>query len=86
MPPDAGALGGRLDHTLSNVNTLYSHQRFNLVLCGDGSLARLIPAGRSVIKPERQLEGPMCGLLALGSPALASSTGLKWNLGVLTQT
>ena len=35
-----GAFGGRLDHTLSNINTLYTHQHLRLVLCGEGSLAR----------------------------------------------
>lgn len=47
-PPEpccAGGLGGRLDHTLANLSALYHHRDMRLVLCGDGNLARLIPAG-----------------------------------------
>ena len=80
----AGAFGGRLDHTLSNINVLYTHQHLGLVLCGDGSLARLIPKGHATIQPDPEFEGPDCGVLALGETATASSTGLKWNLGEQT--
>jgi thiamine pyrophosphokinase len=76
-----GALGGRLDHVLSNLNTLYSHQEHQLLLCGDGNLVRLLKAGQTLLEPDRRLEGPSCGLVALGAPATASSSGLKWNLG-----
>ncbi len=38
----AGALGGRLDHTLSNLNTLYHFQHLDISLWGDGNLARLV--------------------------------------------
>ena len=74
-------MGGRLDHTLSNINTLFTHQHLQLVLCGDGSLARLIPRGQAVIRPNCSIEGPTCGVIALGREATASSTGLKWDLG-----
>ena len=80
----AGAFGGRLDHTLSNINTLYTHQHLQLVLCGEGSLARLIPKGRTVVQPDPALEGPECGVVGLGCTVTASSTGLKWNLGQLS--
>ena len=40
-----GGMGGRIDHTLSNLNTLLSHRRLNIVLLGDNSTARLLPAG-----------------------------------------
>uniref|UniRef100_A0A061S914 Thiamine pyrophosphokinase n=1 Tax=Tetraselmis sp. GSL018 TaxID=582737 RepID=A0A061S914_9CHLO len=75
-----GALGGRLDHTLGNLNVLYSFQELNLVLCGDGNLTRLLPAGTSVIHPDRAMEGPTCGLIPLGGPVRATTTGLRWNL------
>ncbi len=79
---DAGALGGRMDHVLSSLNTLYKHEGHKIVLCGDGNLVRLLPAGRSLLVPDRSIEGPACGLVTMGAPATASSTGLKWNLGV----
>ncbi|EIE21631.1 Thiamin pyrophosphokinase [Coccomyxa subellipsoidea C-169] len=75
-----GALGGRMDHVLSSLNTLYKHKGRKILLCGDGNLVRLLPAGRSCLTPDRSVEGPSCGLVALGAPATASSNGLKWNL------
>lgn len=41
---------------------------------------RLLRRGSSVIRPQRQVEGPSCGLVPLTGPATATSTGLKWNL------
>ena len=53
-----------------------------LVLLGEeGSLARCIPRGRSVVVPCREREGPACALLTLMGPATATFTGLRWNLG-----
>lgn len=53
-----------------------------LVLLGEGNLARLLPAGRSIIVPGPPgSEGPSCGLIPLGGRAVASTTGLRWNLG-----
>lgn len=53
-------------------------------MCGDGNLVRLLPKGHSELEPDLAIEGPACGLVAMGSPAIASSTGLKWDLGVIT--
>lgn len=75
-----GAHGGRLDHVVSNLSTLYSFRHMPLVLCGDGNLTRLVPAGKSIIRPCLKIEGPKCGLFPLGGPAVASSTGLHWNV------
>jgi thiamine pyrophosphokinase len=44
-------MGGRLDHTLGNLNVLHMFEGLHLVLCGEGNLTRLIPAGDSVILP-----------------------------------
>jgi thiamine pyrophosphokinase len=75
-----GAHGGRLDHILSSLSTLHAFRDTHLVLCGDGNLTRLVPAGAAVIRPDRRLEGPACGLVPLRGPALASSAGLRWDL------
>ncbi|KAK9831312.1 hypothetical protein WJX81_001115 [Elliptochloris bilobata] len=75
-----GALGGRLDHTLANLNTLHRHDGAPLALMGEGNLVRLLRAGRSELPVDRRLLGPACGLVALGQPATASSSGLRWNL------
>lgn len=75
-----GAHGGRLDHILSNLSTLHTFRDVDIVLCGDGNLSRLVPAGKAVIKPHRKVEGPSCGLIPLQGRAVASSRGLRWNL------
>ncbi|KAF5825709.1 thiamine pyrophosphokinase, partial [Dunaliella salina] len=69
-----GALGGRLDHTLAAINTLHMFPDLNIILLGDGNLVRLLPQGRSVIKPDRSAEGPMCGLVPMRGAATATST------------
>ncbi len=81
----AGALGGRIDHTLSNLNCLFVNGGVDLVLLGDGNLCRAVPAGRSVVVPAAGVEGPACGLLPLLGPAVATTTGLRWNLGAPRQ-
>jgi thiamine pyrophosphokinase len=129
----AGALGGRLDHSLSAISTLYAidaarrrkeggkeeeegkreeeeEEGFaaaaarslgDVVLSGDGSLARLVPASCSsssepcssetskvtttatAILPCAAVEGPGCGLVALGAAARGVETsGLEWNLSL----
>ena len=125
----AGALGGRLDHSLSAISTLYAidaarkkrkenggekerekegfaaavaRSLGGVVLSGDGSLARLVPSSPSsssfsfcsasessskvkrttTILPCAAVEGPGCGLVALGGAARGVETsGLQWNLG-----
>lgn len=75
-----GALGGRLDHTLSNLNALYMFPQLNMTMWGDGNLVRLLRTGRNVIHPDLSREGPTCGLVPLGGRATASSQGLRWDL------
>ncbi|KAK9840257.1 hypothetical protein WJX74_006304 [Apatococcus lobatus] len=75
-----GALGGRLDHTISNLAMLHRFSHLQLTLCGDGNLARLIQRGRTIIHVDPQTEGPQCALFPLCGPATASTTGLRWNL------
>ena len=77
----AGALGGRLDHTISNLAMLHRFSHLQLTLCGDGNLARLVQRGSTRISVDPQAEGPNCALFPLCGPATASTTGLKWNLG-----
>jgi len=80
----AGALGGRLDHTLSAINAAFSGTGgapFSLVLLGDGNLARALPAsGRVAVEPAA-CEGPACGVVALGGEVCGTvSAGLAWEL------
>ena len=53
---------------------------FDVVLLGEGSLARILGAGRTIIHP-CSLEGPACGLIPLQRPAVSTTRGLRWNLG-----
>lgn len=75
-----GALGGRLDQTVANLNTLHMFAHLDIVLWGQGNLARLVRPGTAVIRPDRAYEGPHCGLFPLAGPAVASSSGLRWNV------
>jgi thiamine pyrophosphokinase len=90
-----GALGGRLDHTLSALNALFKPVGGgagdsptavwapNLVLVGDGSLARAVPAaagGVVAIEPAAVEAAGACGLVALGGPVRARTAGLAWDL------
>lgn len=79
----AGGMGGRLDHTLSALSTLHKWPHLNLVLWGEGNMAQLLPPGKHTIRPAKGFEGPSCGLVPLKGPATLTSTGLKWNLGML---
>lgn len=75
-----GFRGGRLDHELSNLNTLHLFPALRAVLLSDASLATLLPAGRHTIRPHASLEGPHCGLVPLGAPCTVTTAGLRWNL------
>ena len=76
-----GALGGRLDHTRAALSLMHADAHAGrLVLAGDGSLARCVPVGGAVFTPAPGVEGPACGLVALGGPVRASTEGLAWNL------
>ena len=75
-----GALGGRLDHILANLSTLHTFRHLKLILCGDGNIARLVPSGKTIIKPYRRLEGPSCGLVPMTGAAQASTKGLRWDM------
>ena len=50
-----------------------------IVLMGEGSMARMIPAGRSTIHPA-PMEGPHCSLVPLQRPATVTASGLRWNM------
>ncbi|GLI60587.1 hypothetical protein VaNZ11_002747 [Volvox africanus] len=75
-----GALGGRLDHTLANLNVLHVCSNLNITLWGDGNLVRLVRPGKARITPNRRFEGPTCGLIPIAGPVIATSSGLQWNV------
>lgn len=69
----AGGIGGRLDHTLGNLSSLHAHRDTRIVLCGDDNIVKLVPKGRSVIRPCRAVEGPHCGLVPYNGPDVATA-------------
>ena len=83
-----GALGGRFDHDMANINTLFKWTKHfdSLTLFSNENMVQLLEPGRHVIIPDRNLEeGPTCGLIPIGLPVDNITTnGLKWNLSKQT--
>uniref|UniRef100_A0A7S2FHH2 Thiamine pyrophosphokinase n=1 Tax=Haptolina brevifila TaxID=156173 RepID=A0A7S2FHH2_9EUKA len=77
-----GAIGGRLDQQMANLNMAYSYKCFrDFFLVSDHSLAFVLQPGSHVIEPNRQVEDGTCGLIPLGSRCEGvRTTGLRWNL------
>ncbi|KAJ4783345.1 thiamine pyrophosphokinase 1 [Rhynchospora pubera] len=77
-----GALGGRFDHEIGNINVLHRFSNLRIVLLSDDCLIHLLPKTHShVIHVQLPVEGPHCGLIPIGAPsACTSTTGLQWNL------
>lgn len=79
----AGALGGRLDHTLGNLNSLYTHPNQNIVLVGEGNVVRLLQAGTTHVHVSKELGGLHCGVIPLREAVHVTSKGLKWDMGAV---
>jgi thiamine pyrophosphokinase len=78
----AGSFGGRLDHTVQNLNCLYkwSPAFEALAMVTQHSAAVLLPAGASSVRVAWPYEGPTCALLPLGGPSQLTTHGLQWDL------
>ncbi|KAL3895810.1 MAG: hypothetical protein SGCHY_004474 [Lobulomycetales sp.] len=80
-----GALGGRLDQSMSSICTMhdeYVRNKRNVTLVSVDSVAVLCPANQtSRISLDPAIEGPSCGILPFGAPrAHVRSLGLRWEL------
>lgn len=75
-----GALGGRLDHSLSNISLLQKVKSMSLTLVSIESTAQLIPAGKTTIYCLESLQGPTCGLIPVYGPVHVKTMGLKWEI------
>ncbi|CAG5125073.1 unnamed protein product [Candidula unifasciata] len=79
-----GAFGGRMDHCLANINTLYTALTLSkapLYLFSDNSMACLLDKGEHTLHCDTGLEGDWVGLVPVGQPANhVTTTGLKYNL------
>lgn len=78
-----GALGGRFDHDMANVNTLFKWTKHfdSLVLLSEDNMIQLLEPGYHEIIPCLELEGPTCSLIPIGAPVKnVTTSGLRWNL------
>ncbi|KAF7804844.1 thiamine pyrophosphokinase 1 isoform X1 [Senna tora] len=77
-----GALGGRFDHEIGNINVLCRFSDTRIILLSDDCLIHLLPMNyRHKIHIQSSVEGPHCGLIPIGMPSGSSTTtGLKWDL------
>ncbi|CAH9123716.1 unnamed protein product [Cuscuta epithymum] len=77
-----GALGGRFDHEMGNINVLCRFANTRIVLLSDDCLIQLLPnTHHHEIHINPSVEGPHCGLIPIKMPsASTTTTGLKWNL------
>ena len=78
-----GALGGRFDHEMGNINVLYHFSNTKIALLSDDCSIFLLPKTHThEIHIEKSVEGPHCGLIPIGGPSTSTTTtGLRWNLG-----
>ncbi|KAL4368702.1 hypothetical protein GQ457_05G002190 [Hibiscus cannabinus] len=78
----AGALGGRFDHEMGNVNVMCRFSSLRIILLSDDNLIHLLPkTHRHEIHIQPSVQGPHCGLIPIGMPSKSSTTtGLRWDL------
>ncbi|CAK8544334.1 unnamed protein product [Lathyrus sativus] len=78
----AGALGGRFDHEIGNINVLCLFSNTRIILLSDDCLIHLLPKNHlHKIFIQNSVEGPHCGLVPIGIPCGSSTTtGLEWDL------
>ncbi|KAK7259343.1 hypothetical protein RIF29_24947 [Crotalaria pallida] len=77
-----GALGGRFDHEIGNINVLCRFSNTRIILLSEDSVIHLLPKNhRHKIFIQSSVVGPHCGLIPIGMPSGSSTTtGLKWDL------
>lgn len=79
-----GAFGGRFDHMMSIVNTLFDATKttkYPIYLIGDDNIACLLRPGSYTIEVDTGLEEGWCALIPIGSRCKRiTTTGLKYNL------
>lgn len=78
-----GAFGGRFDHEMAAIQSLYRHtyRVRRMMLVGDKAMSELMLPGRHTVRPNRQFEGSACGLLPIGGGVASITTdGLRWDL------
>jgi len=77
-----GDFSGRLDHALSNLNSLYAlPSNIRTLIVNAESVTFLLRPGLNVIYVGDEVrQDEYCGLFAMGKPAVVSTHGLKYNM------
>lgn len=76
--------GGRIDHTLSQINTLYKtlSKEVRVYLISHDTLAWLLCPGRHEIEIPQKLvnDEVWCSYVPMSGATCVTTTGLKWDL------
>jgi len=76
-----GGLGGRMDQQLANIHILYKFLPRKIYLLSLDQAIWLLPRGKHHVVCSKDIEGPLCGLIPVGSTCHeTTTTGLRWNL------
>ncbi|GJD06703.1 Thiamine pyrophosphokinase 3 [Galdieria sulphuraria] len=76
-----GGIGGRMDQQLANIHILHKFLPRKIYLLSLDQVMWLLPGGKHCIVCSKDIEGPLCGLIPIGSICReATTTGLRWNL------
>ncbi|KAL3644774.1 cAMP-dependent protein kinase subunit [Castilleja foliolosa] len=78
----AGALGGRFDHEVGNINVICRFRNTKIILISDDCLIQLLPSSHHhEIHVQSAVVGPHCGLIPIGGASKTNkTTGLQWDL------
>lgn len=82
---------GRLDQILVNINTLFQAEAIfnpypvkNYIISGDSLTWLLRPGTHRIYIPDNIFKKRTpCGLFPVSGKSVVSSSGLRWNLGIL---
>ncbi|CAH8490550.1 unnamed protein product [Schistosoma turkestanicum] len=75
--------GGRFDHEMGLIKTLYETKRLTnipLLLVSECSVTFLLDEGEHTIYANTGYEAQHVGLIPVGQPCQVTTTGLQWNL------
>ncbi len=85
-----GAFGGRLDHTLQNLNVLWkrslkhplSAHDYEIMMFDNQNIISVLKPGHNILKLSKKVEGKIgCGLVPLTQCHKITTNGLKYNMG-----